>query len=390
VSYSYYKVIRDFMVENEEQVFWELAGKNVAGEINKEEQAKLNSMLEKNPQLLRSLEAIGHYWNAQKNNAEDKDREFALDRHMLRLIVLNPGTTNNESKDKPVIDLYKGNIKRFRRIAVVAAIATFALLLIFLYRNTESATRKAMRLPSIETIVVLKGSRNHFVLPDGSTVWLNAGTKINYLSSFKTDSIREVFLIGEAYFEIKHDDKHPFWIHTSQVDIRDIGTSFNVKAYPSDTITETTLVEGSIQVKMKNSETFTTLNHRHEKITVHNSIINDNTVIERGLKKSPKENPLVQSIKVTTAITSMQEDSLLVETAWLKGMLVFRNESFEELAVRMERWYNITISFEKPECKRYRFSGTFNNETIEDALKELQTIKPFSFKFIRENIVIWN
>ncbi|HTE24257.1 FecR family protein [Flavitalea sp.] len=369
------------MNSNEEKRMWELAGKKIAGEATTTELNELNAMLEKFPEALYSLEIISHYWTSSEKKTEYTEREAALEKHMLRIQKEQLAAEvwqQSEDRATPVLKLRK---------PALYAIAASVLLVIAIsaFWNLQSKSNQSpVATASNKTLAASKGAKNHFILPDGSKVWLNAGSTITYTGDFSKDSIREVFLSGEAFFEIRHDDHHPFLIHTAQMDIRDLGTSFNVKAYPNEKA-EATLIEGSIEVEIKNEKQSTILTKPNEKIVVYSNTLesgkSDNNAGKADQNKSQR------IFQVSTAIIN-PKDSLLVETAWMEDRLVFRAETFAELAIRMERWYDVTIEFENEEQKKYKLTGAFANETVEQALSELQLMKPFHFTLNNGKIII--
>jgi transmembrane sensor len=333
----------------EEKRLWELIAKKTAGEINEQELHELNALLEKFPEALYTLETVNHYWNARHDQTAINEREEALAKHMMRF-----------KQEKPIRK--KGTI--IWRMAGLAAAAAVLLFMAGQYMNWGDKKREGL-MPVTKTLAASKGTKNHFTLPDGSKVWLNAGSTLTWEEDFGKKKMREVTLVGEGFFEVRHDDKHPFVIHTNRMDIRDVGTSFNVKAYPSDKTTEATLIEGAIEVLLKNGKGSTVLSKPNEKIIVSN-----------------------HTPATIAKVVPATADSLIEETAWMKDMLVFKNETFAELAIKMERWYDVTIVFENEQARRHRFTGVFANETIEQALDELKLVYSFRYTEKKGAIVI--
>ena len=176
----------------------------------------------------------------------------------------------------------KGSIKRTRLTVKSALFGITSLLMIslaayyFIYQSRTGATKNDLMAqqnaaaPKNE-IATLPGTHSKTILPDGSTVWLNAGSKLTYNKNFNT-ATREVELSGEAYFDVKKDEHHPFIIHTSAMHIKVLGTAFNVKSYPGDKSSETSLIRGSIEVTMNNRPQEKIILHPSEKLVVMNRI----------------------------------------------------------------------------------------------------------------------
>jgi transmembrane sensor len=236
------------------------------------------------------------------------------------------------------------------------------------------------------------GSKSKIILPDGSRVWLNAGSVLTYNKDFGGE-MREVDLSGEAFFEVKSlslppsgggekERKVPFIIHTQHIDVHVLGTAFNVKSYPGDKQTETSLVHGKVEVLIHNrpEEKFTL--RPNEKLVVRNE--EADTVATGKSGGASNSQPLVSLSKLTYTAA----DSLLVETAWVQNKLVFDNESFREVAIKMERWYNVQIEFNDVKKQELRFTGVFENETIQQALDYMTITAPFHYSIQGNKIII--
>jgi transmembrane sensor len=232
------------------------------------------------------------------------------------------------------------------------------------------------------------GSRSMVILSDGSTIWLNAGSKIKYDRHFGISS-REVFLEGEAYFDVKKA-KHPFIVYTSHIDIHVLGTTFNVKSYPDEDNIEATLVEGIIRIESKRSDKPVFLKPK-EKFTFHKPDA------KTEVSYCKKENESDQtghkdSIDATATLAPVQEMKIKRNvntdeyTSWKDGNLIFNKEPLESLARKLERKYDITFSFENEELKNYSYSGTLRDFPLEQVLKALELTSPINYS-IREKTV---
>jgi ferric-dicitrate binding protein FerR (iron transport regulator) len=184
-------------------------------------------------------------------------------------------------------------------------------------------------------------------LPDGTEAWLNSGTKFKYPEPFE-DASREVFLDGEAYFSVTHNKKCPFTVFANNFSLTVLGTSFNVDAYSSSSKASITLVEGSV-------------------------LLNDN----KGLwqkKLQPGQMATIDEANKKPQITNTNTDFY---TSWREGKVVFKSETFEEIANKLERWYNVEIHFANPELKQLKFSGTFlKYKPIEQVFSSICIMNP--------------
>lgn len=271
------------------------------------------------------------------------------------------------------------------RVAVAAAVLIMAGAVFFAVQKAGHP-EKGLVGDEGYTINTKAGEKRNITLPDRTEVWLNAASSLSYGASFATDSVRSVVLIGEAYFNVRHDEDHPFLIHTANMDIRDIGTSFNVKAYPGEALTEATLISGVIEITVHDNQDKKIRLKPNEKILVY-----QNKHFERySPADSLQRNTLVQDIQVNGyRIAETKEDPQIrtyPETAWIQNDLVFKNQPFEELARTMERRYAVKIVIADAQISQYQLTGIFRNETVEQALAELQIITPFKY-VIKDSVI---
>jgi transmembrane sensor len=207
-------------------------------------------------------------------------------------------------------------------------------------------------------------------LPDGTLVWLNAGSRLSYTDDFMQDT-RTVLLQGEAFFDVAPDGAHPFIVDAGSMLLKVLGTSFNVKAYPDEPSMEATLLSGKLQVQ---------LNHDPEK-----------ELILQPLEKLTMTNPRKAELKyqVQSLVMPNRDSSQIVETAWIKQRLAFTNESFEQVALKMERRYNVHIHFEYAPLKQEILSGVFEKESVGQALQLLQMTTRFHFRIKGDDIYLY-
>ncbi|MEP7108047.1 MAG: FecR family protein, partial [Ferruginibacter sp.] len=221
------------------------------------------------------------------------------------------------------------------------------------------------------------GSRTKIQLPDGSSVWLNGGSKLVYDNRHFGETYREVTLTGEGYFEVIKNKDKPFIIHASRINIKVTGTTLNVKAYPGEKNMETSLIRGSIEVTMED---------RKEKIMMKPNdklvINNEDIKIDNGNTVSEKTGSAVAVSKFMPMghLTLANDENTILETAWVENKLVFDKETFEDVALKMERWYGVSIRFADDKLKLQRLTGSFEKETVTEALAALQISTPF-FKY---------
>lgn len=228
-----------------------------------------------------------------------------------------------------------------------------------------------------------RGSRATIKLPDGSKVLLNADSKLTYPREFKDQKL-EVLLEGEAFFEVEKDAGKKFLVKTPEITVKVFGTSFNVKSYPDENTTETTLVEGSISI-YKNS-TNGGISGTELKMEP-----NQRFVLYSELEKStpdvsrPKKIVNLPARKAKLVLSRHIDTDRF--TSWKDGELKIEREPMKKLAVTLERRYDVKIHFESVELKQFRFSGTFKNETIEQVMAAIKLASPINYKM--EDRDIW-
>jgi transmembrane sensor len=212
------------------------------------------------------------------------------------------------------------------------------------------------------------------LLPDGSKVWLNSESRIEYNRNFN-DTIREVTLEGEAFFDVVKDKTRPFIVHTSDIDIRVLGTAFNVKSYPKEPSIETTLIRGLIEVTNKNEPTSPKVILYPQNKLVFNKVAAPTQPASPQSKAIALHKPFA-----IAALPRNVADSALVETSWIYNKLIFDGETLRDNAAKMERWYGVKIKFRGDKVGNTPIRYPLANETVEEALKALQIIEPFNYK----------
>lgn len=242
-------------------------------------------------------------------------------------------------------------------LVLVAGAALFLRL-----RNSGGAEKAA----PVAMLTAGRGARKFAKLPDGTQLWLNAGSRIVLARGFSQDQ-RELTLEGEAFFDVKHDEQHPFVIHTGAYEVRVLGTALNVRAYPGESSMETTLIEGKAEVGLAGNPQSAILLHPNEKVIF------------------PREGENYERRPIVPDRT----DGTIAETSWTKNKLVFRNETLADMSTRLERWYNITIVFDDKRYQQDTISGTFPDMPIDEVMHALRITSGFQYKIEKDTVHIW-
>lgn len=209
-----------------------------------------------------------------------------------------------------------------------------------------------------------RGSVSEMLLPDNTVIFLNADSRVKYTINGK-NNVREVFLSGEAWFDVAKNEEKPFIVHTSCYNIEVTGTQFNVKAYETDNEIITTLEEG--QVKIVSSENF----QLAEEITLEPG---EQLKLNKDLKKV-----LVNKTENTAWYTS-----------WKDNKLIFINTDFKNLVILLERKYGVDIEVKNKEILNLHFDGTIKNESILEILKIIKKTLPINYNIEGQKVVITN
>ena len=217
---------------------------------------------------------------------------------------------------------------------------------IFLLYSLDESKDKNQKVV-YNSIKTPKGGEYSIKLSDGTKVWLNAATTLIYPVAFR-DSIRNVSLEGEAYFEVAENKEKPFVVTTENIDIIVLGTSFNISSYNDDDMFATTLVEGKVKINTNN-------NKYNLKPGQHFSLI-----------KSSSE-------------TNIKEVNTELYTTWKDGNFIFENETLESILKQFSRWYNFTSYFKYEELKLYEFSGNLSRykspQKLFDMIEQISDVR---------------
>lgn len=289
----------------------------------------------------------------------------------------------------PVSDnITEGKTIKLSHLLKVAAV----LILVFLGGGLASYLlfSKTSQPEQIVKIFAPKGSRSVAYLPDGSRVWLNAGSELTY--KFNSNQNREVKLVGEAFFKVKSDKDHPFIVSANGMFIKALGTSFNVKAYPEERKVTTTLVEGIVKIEKEGHDkkkSVITLKPNQKVVVFNDSLLFNHEKSKIITGKNNKDEAII-ALDVQKDIPAIQAQNVNTDlyTSWKDDKWIIESEEFGTLATLLERRYNVNIEFQTNQLERYRFSGTFTNETVEQAMDLMRYTLPFKYSIDKNNILI--
>ena len=204
------------------------------------------------------------------------------------------------------------------------------------------------------------GKQFQLTLSDGTLVHLNAGSSLRYPVKFLEGKSREVFLVGEAFFDVAKDEAHPFIVNAMALNVEVIGTQFNVSSYPEDHSSQVVLVEGSVGLYTKDQ------NSSAEKVVL--------TPGHMGEWDKTKEEFSIQKVNINQY------------TSWRKGELMFRNSTFKQMLKTLERHYNVVIVNKNKEVEEILFNASFKKEPIENILSYFDEVLGLEYS-IEDNTI---
>ncbi len=344
--------------------------------ITPEELSVLYSTLQQGSSEIDAL-VTSEWQNVSSGSSEINSAEILHSIHQK-------GHFTSAISNKPTHQLlskFKINITQFMRYAAIFLIAFAIAWFLRVPGNTSKSTNTT-------NVSVAYGSKSTIELPDGSMVVLNSGSKLTYPINFGKDN-RTVFLSGEGFFEVRKNSKWPFFVKTSGITIKVTGTKFNVKAYPDEYLTETTLVSGSVEILKDEKEgvpkLLAKLKPNQKAVFNRGNVQIENIQKEiNGLKSQEK----TTSVPVKAIINIEKVVKTEEVTCWKNNVLVINNEKLSDLSKKLERWYNVEILLKNDALANIRFSGKFDKETIQEVLNALMFIQPFRYEINQNKITI--
>lgn len=304
------------------------------GKLNLKEQIELSEQLA-DKQNMEAEQIIFDDWNVQLDNHPTHNHNLkpVLD-HIHHLIHLK------DSSRKIQLSWWN-SFQHIAAILIFPILMSFSAYLYFQFGEDSG-------IVSYAEILCPLGVRARFQLPDGSTGYLNSGSRLKY--PLKFTKRRTVELSGEAFFEVVHNNKNPFHVRTSNLDIKVLGTTFNVIANEDENTEEIILQNGKVDVSTKTGKQLTVM--------------------------SPNEQLILNTKKRTFTKREVKASKY---TSWKDGELIFRNENMEQVARRLSRWYNVDVVVDDL-LLDYTFHATFIDEPLDEVLKLLSITTPITYK----------
>jgi transmembrane sensor len=295
-----------------------------------------------------SRKILGEIWANSNIILEGLEPDFEMMLNQVHQRINNQVTILQTTPTK--IKVRSADI--FSIFSKVAAILILPLMFLSLYLYFNPKQNSQSISVSVREIYTKPGTRTKIELSDGTKVWLNDGTTFRYPEKF-TGSNREVYVDGEAYFEVKSNPKNPFVVNNSMMNTVVTGTHFNLNAYSADHYFEATLQEGKINLEKDN----------HNIVMKPGEQIQFDAMLEKTVKKNvDPENA----------------------SAWIDGKLIFKDEKLGTAIKKLARWYNVEIILTEPKLNDYLLTGTIRDEKLDQTLRLVSLAIPVKFEFKKE------
>ncbi len=300
----------------------------------------------------RDLNGLFHWLNSEKGNRELNEALDAYWRSLEEDEAIVPDTAKMLASVRSRMQAAESSAKRLslKHLLPYAAILVLALTLAGVLIR-DAGRRLAPNPAALMTSVVTEnGQRSKLILPDSSVVWLNSGTTLSYNPDFAANN-RDIYLTGQAFFDVRRNEKLPLLVHCSELVVKVLGTRFDVSAYPGDSKINVVLEEGSVQLLPERMK-------------------------ERSYMLSPGEMAELDLAagKIVTGKVDVEK-----YTAWKSGLLVFKNDPMGEVIEKLERWYNVRIKVADPAVYNSIFTATIRTESLEQMIRLIEYSCPLSF-----------
>lgn len=335
--------------------------------------------------LERNEQDRSYWYQYQLDHPEQQD----IIAEARQLVFLMSGSLKGMTvpSSEQVSPVKKINLLKITTYAAACAAIIFAIYLWTWQKNNTNPDQSQVKAASVENPLVYTtkpGTKQTITLPDGTKVYLNSGSTLKLSNGFgKTD--RRVSLLGEGGFDVTHNTALPFTVSVDKYDVNVTGTFFNVRAYPGDKTTETSLLRGKVDILIKDG--FSTPLRMSLK-PKQKFVLDMENDAKTGISNNPANAEKRNRPHAAIETLSYNRDSLNIETAWIQNTLVIEEETFEMLKEKLERWYNVQLIFKDEKVKQYGFTGTFRDESIEQVLKAFKDSYFFNYTINGSDITI--
>jgi ferric-dicitrate binding protein FerR (iron transport regulator) len=334
-------------MQNENKIFDDLMIDYLSGNISEMDKRRLSELLKSNVDFKMEFDKMIKLRAVSFVPQIDATKEANFKRLMEQL-----------NENVPAFSMSRTWNSRLRQIAaIIIFVVSVSVSLFYIYRDITTPGESTICYETVAPI----GSQTKIILPDSTIVWLNSGSFLKYSQSFGKKN-REVALSGEGYFVVKKDKSKPFLVHTVKLDVKVMGTVFNVRAYNEDEDVEVNLIEGVVNVSFPENKKAGSLTMKPNEKLVFN--------------------------KLSKHVESFQTDAYR-SALWTSGKLCFVDATIEQISKDLERKYEVKIQIENKLIKKELFSGSLNlNLSLKEILSYIDVDKKFKISQVGDTIKI--
>lgn len=320
---------------------WEAISAKLNNDADSDQQNQIQDWLDGSPEHLPILQEIANTWYISGRLPE----------------FYQPDMSNNWRKLMRRIDNRQNQNYRFLpflKLLVAAAV----LILVFLAGvSLSDQLMKPVRAVSYTKIISPKGNKTRVILPDSSKVWLNSGSELWYSTNYSAQN-RELWMKGECYFEVEKDPAHPLLVHGTKLNLKVLGTTFNIKEDESRDISDVTLLTGKVRI------------FDNKDATVSDLAPGQQFIYRDGTGK-------VQ-----------QADNPDASTAWINNMLIFDNQPFEEVVRYLDGWYGVEIHIDHTVYYRHNYTFKIKTESLREVFELISIMTPIDYTIEGDQVKI--
>lgn len=327
------------------------------------------------------------FWRS-KSEFNDLLYEEIMNDARFKALIINGKWENSNRQwqyilskiEKPVNRSYTISKSKIRYLSAAAAavIILLSVALTYFYSGFNKFKNEQLSV-GYTSVYSPRGQRTSVILPDSTKVWLNSESSLRYPTDYNRQK-REVITEGEAFFEVTKNPDKPFYVLANEIKIKVYGTSFNVKAFPEEKTIETTLIEGKLSITPVKSN-----NGKGEEIFLKPNekciFVRESGKINRASGKELSQEAVSKNTSSLPEVTIKKNINTEEESRWKDGKLLFEDETFGELAIRLERWYDVKVHFVDEKIRNYKFTGSFDKETINQAMEALKLSSQKSYEY---------
>ncbi|MEM7548982.1 MAG: FecR domain-containing protein [Bacteroidota bacterium] len=329
----------------ENKRFWMLMTQYLSGEATVEEIEELNEKIESNKSYGQYFERATKTWNSKTSGEFNADEISSAKQKFLRKLAL--------ADREP--DSFQGKNKLNRWLKIAASIAVIALISIVGIKYLPQSEEE------LQIVKAEAGSRQEFILPDGTHVWLNSSSTLSYNKKTYNKTQRKVELSGEAFFEVQRNEMKSFIVSSGDIRTVVLGTSFNVKSYPNDLLNSVSVEEGKVVV-------FTSQNESN-KILLQ------------------KDDEVIYDSKLDT-FSKRENIDTKQRHAWREGKIVFDNIPLNEALKVLARKFNVTFEIKNKKSENCLIKGDFQSESLQTIMNMLSATIGFEHQYHQDLILI--